>query len=653
MPKQIISTRRLVWSLAILYVSMVSFAMRNNIGNQGSASPLSDYLAFFANNNSVNEEQLSKSGTTVTTATSTLPIFWINLETSTDRRRIMETYFTKLKLSTPSTDVVRVVAHDVARLKLLVDEGRFRLENNITLLDSKPKPPLKKHQLNHYRYTEAACLLSHLDAIRQAYLAGHEIALILEDDAHVTPTFFVLWKEYVSLAPDDWVCLQLGTNNPAVLKQGLQLSNSGDAWVSWQPDHWSTRAYLVNRAAMKNMLSTIHSNTPDGRDIWTLRGNPALVADEVLYLHMPPAYTTTYPWVDAFDVKSTIQSEIILPSAFALHNISLEGAIPTLKLPQRPESILVLGNVRVKTMDEVIVEMKRLGSDCMVVCSMHKVCHWHINMVLTDGSLLADPTINATRSRYIPANLELHVTVMPNNFNKFSFVADFLDNLPKYDLLLFKDNDQRTAGFSWNTFVEKKGAAVIAGPLRQAVDKSLHHKAFDRPKHQAIPLHDAQVWKEDWHSGHTPWSTNLFTTVTPIQVPFLEMYFVLMDGAFAAWFFSQILIPEFVTHRNEWGPDLMWCDAAKEWNPARPSCLLVPIVSKHEDTPRQVETTPLANSNSIWSTNGKFGAWMVRSMRWKELIVGKTLARVVQKCRGVARSSAFSLGECAHKIISS
>jgi hypothetical protein len=91
---------------------------------------------------------------------------------------------------------------------------------------------------------------------------------------------------------------------------------------------------------------------------------------------------------------------------------------------------------------------------------------------------------------------------------------------------------------------------------------------------------DGALWKD----------TEEFRSFQSKKTPFLEQYFVMMDGAFAAWFFPQILTEALLKDLNgqptqsNWGPDVLWCGAAREWAPRRTVCLLVPVISRHDDT---------------------------------------------------------------------
>jgi len=74
-----------------------------------------------------------------------------------------------------------------------------------------------------YNSEEAACTLSHLNVVKQAYEDGQELALILEDDAVISREFQDGWSDYIKEAPVGWKILQFATNFLALKKQFVHL----------------------------------------------------------------------------------------------------------------------------------------------------------------------------------------------------------------------------------------------------------------------------------------------------------------------------------------------------------------------------------------------------------------------------------------------
>lgn len=558
------------------------------------------------------------------------------------------------------TDTHRVSARNVNQTKELWQRGdRLILHPNITLEDRDGRPSNFKHVENIYEYPEVACLLSHLKAILRAYEDGHEQALILEDDAMLSYNFLKQWHPYVQRAPSDWKILQFATNNKNVVKQGVNLL---DFFITWQPYHWSTRAYIINREGMEIIVNKTHSYSETGSDIWRVDNDPMVVADEVLYYIVGEAYTSTRLWVDASGFGSTIQSKNAhsnltdLVGAASNDNMLTSMLLRTTTTTSAgkqklPQSVLVLMSMRLRTVQDVIREVHWIQQDNEIIAAAHDTCEWEVNVALTDNHLL---DIFQKEISTMPRNVHFHITVSDAPFNKFSYLRDFVEEMNEYDFVLFKDNDQRIAGFPWRTFVDRKGDAVMAGPLRQSADEALLYR-HAYPKRQWFQFHAAEAWTEDWN---TQWSSRLYAEIVPTEVPMLEMYFVLMDGKFANWFFDLILTPSFVNQTSAWGPDLLWCPAAREWSPDRPSCHLVPLASAHEDTRQIVKNTTAHKEGGFnmvgkFKENPKFEDWMHAPQAWKDLIGGNLLWQIERKCRQVLRlrmKLPFDLQRCARKM---
>jgi len=202
--------------------------------------------------------------------------------------------FSKLEI----VDTHRVVATDVKDVPILWKSGQLVLHSQVKLAESKAA--------NTYLFTEAACLLSHLSAIKQAYDDGHELVLFLEDDASLSSRFQREWREYVDRAPADWNVLQFTTNNKEVARRG---SLSKDSFIPWHSHHWSAAAYMINRKGMQTLMDILHSYTSEGKSVWSIH-RPMLVADEVVYMTIGNAFTSTGLWVDSAinSLNSTVRA---------------------------------------------------------------------------------------------------------------------------------------------------------------------------------------------------------------------------------------------------------------------------------------------------------------------------------------------------------
>jgi len=174
---------------------------------------------------------------------------------------------------------------------------------------------------------------------------------------------------------------------------------------------------------------------------------------------------------------------------------------------------------------------------------------------------------------------DVEVVVNAEPYNKFFYLRQFVPIMGKYDYVLVKDSDQRMPPI--HTMLEEN--SVIKGSLRQRLFNEVDVR-------QWFKFQDGHLWKSNHKDKFN--SKLYFENVISKEVTMLEQFFVIFDGTFAQWFFQQILTDDTLLRdgkpvQSDWGPDIIWCRAAKVWDPTRKSCVIVPVVSQHDDT-RQV-----------------------------------------------------------------
>ena len=136
-------------------------------------------------------------------------IYCINLDSSKDRMDAMVKMFNSLRL----TKIHRVAASDADEAAKAWKSKELVFHPLIKLVPRTDESPSWRDHWNYrYYYEEAACLLSHLKAIKQAYEDGQEHAFILEDDAKLSMEFLDMLPAYLERAPLGWKVLQLATN---------------------------------------------------------------------------------------------------------------------------------------------------------------------------------------------------------------------------------------------------------------------------------------------------------------------------------------------------------------------------------------------------------------------------------------------------------
>jgi GR25 family glycosyltransferase involved in LPS biosynthesis len=161
-------------------------------------------------------------------------IYWINLDRSVDRR----TYMEKI-LDDP-------VFNNIPKIRVKAVDGKTEkttVFNKFSMVRQKNTTDI-----------EYACLLSHLESIRQFAESTYTgVALILEDD--ITLEYKRLWKKTVrqitKRAPADWDIIQLC----------YTIKNfSIDTRREFSENQYSSTAYIIHKDAAKRLMTQIYRN---------------------------------------------------------------------------------------------------------------------------------------------------------------------------------------------------------------------------------------------------------------------------------------------------------------------------------------------------------------------------------------------------------
>lgn len=159
-----------------------------------------------------------------------IPIYYINLDRSEDRKKRIE----KLFHDNHITNYKRIEAIDGKKLNMADYENKF---------------VFTKKNISIY---EIACTLSHLKAIRQAYNDNCENALIMEDDCNFDYIKFKnLTLENLITTNNQWECIQVAcTISPKIAKS---LFKSDDILINYHC--YGAVAYLINRKGMEKIVN--------------------------------------------------------------------------------------------------------------------------------------------------------------------------------------------------------------------------------------------------------------------------------------------------------------------------------------------------------------------------------------------------------------
>jgi GR25 family glycosyltransferase involved in LPS biosynthesis len=207
-------------------------------------------------------------------------IYWINLDRSPDRRKRMEKMFKNPVFK--GKRIIRISA---------VDGKAANIDQvlNANFVGMQPEK---------FSKVEYACLLSHLNTIKQFSESNDQVALIMEDDT--TLEYKKYWKksikEIMEKSPNDWEILQLCINSHTIPKK-MYTKQKGDTY-------FSTGAYVINKMGSKKILNYSDS-------IYSLNKNIGHSADVYLYL-ITNTYVYKYPYFTyTYNEKSTIHQDHI------------------------------------------------------------------------------------------------------------------------------------------------------------------------------------------------------------------------------------------------------------------------------------------------------------------------------------------------------
>lgn len=207
-----------------------------------------------------------------------IPIYYINLDKSKDRRKYMENQSKKYNIKFNRIDAIKY--SDIINIK----KGSLYFNNKQIKYYNKYIKENKK---------ELACTLSHLKAIYTSYINGDNICLILEDD--VSFALYPTWKNslnnIIKDLPEDWKILNLSSYHYGINK--LYKNKINKKFVPYYNFSLQTYAYIINRSGMENILYDILSNNTINLGFDISRDGNSLLADKLIYHRSLKTYIFT------------------------------------------------------------------------------------------------------------------------------------------------------------------------------------------------------------------------------------------------------------------------------------------------------------------------------------------------------------------------
>lgn len=171
-------------------------------------------------------------------------IYWINLQRSTTRRTQMQKMLT------------HHVFNDIPKIRMNAVDWKTLIKTDKFILPIRPETDDINNRVSVNEY---ACLLSHLETIREFSKSSHEIALVLEDDASLE--LFPYWdtiNNVIKNAPLDWEIIKLFRHeireNDTVYKKIIFPG-------FFKTRSTSTLAYIINKTAAKKLTDSLWNGT--------------------------------------------------------------------------------------------------------------------------------------------------------------------------------------------------------------------------------------------------------------------------------------------------------------------------------------------------------------------------------------------------------
>jgi GR25 family glycosyltransferase involved in LPS biosynthesis len=192
-----------------------------------------------------------------TNETEKVGLYYINLDIATERRKNMENYFGQ-----DATRIPAISATEVQNTSYLCVSPITKQKYIQTDYGFYPTNTQKK-------FAEIACIFSHLEAIRRAFLDGCQFAFIMEDDIDLTILQYLTEKRniqngfFYSLMQQDTEITdiyQYYTNNVSQLQKNAT-SNDGKIWTDWNTQNWSCCIYGITRQGMQKIIDLYYLPT--------------------------------------------------------------------------------------------------------------------------------------------------------------------------------------------------------------------------------------------------------------------------------------------------------------------------------------------------------------------------------------------------------
>eukprot|EP00931_Biecheleriopsis_adriatica_P123108 TRINITY_DN9816_c0_g1_i3.p1 TRINITY_DN9816_c0_g1~~TRINITY_DN9816_c0_g1_i3.p1 ORF type:complete len:1215 (+),score=209.52 TRINITY_DN9816_c0_g1_i3:82-3726(+) len=544
----------------------------------------------------------------------TLQVYWINLDSSSDRRALMEQMFADLRRNIPigiNLQVTRVPAITPLEVKAMQANSSLKVEAK--LIDACTEACPTHHTRGELLYTEMACSLSHLRAIDLAQKSGAASALILEDDVRIYPEFGDDLEILFRSASPGWTALQMSTVSTKAL---LALASSRAIFEPREEHFFGTGSYFINRAGMQHLRQTYAAGHFQRKAFWP--GAGSLQAESVLFGSLPAGtvYTATRFYFNIMDFPTTVHVMANTSNYYAVSAVNWQRnylhrhrsrlatqAPPATGAPDRllESSFLAMTTLVCRNNSGFAGESRSIAGSIRALKIYNFT--WTVYVIISDPSEDGHCPGLESFSEFRQKGVNMYYRLAPGRFSKWVYYTEDVEQFARYDFLVVYDADMGLSTFPWSDYFQRYedyatrfGIAPVTGSVR---NRSPFH-----------PL------KADW------WQRCNRSKIRFVETDLIEQWFAMLSGQFATWYLRRVvqtgIIMEQRTLGVDWGVDTTWCGAAAEWANREAGCLLIPIDMYHGDT-RSLKQDMTFHQNGEHLTNlwwERLPQWMQTSSVW-------------------------------------
>ena len=210
-------------------------------------------ITYASMNRSINnfKTECEKSTAAIDPGFNDIPKYYINVDSSTDRREYMEEQIKFLDVK----NIERFSAIDPRKL----EERNIRVPTG-GILD----------------VLTMACMMSHVHVIKQMYDDGHQVAMVLEDDVnfHVIKKWKYTLKQILDAAPKDYEIINLAPH---------ECKAASDIIFVNAKEHEGAVCYIINRSGMKRIVDAFFQDNNLRKEY---KNEEDYVSDRYLYKYL-------------------------------------------------------------------------------------------------------------------------------------------------------------------------------------------------------------------------------------------------------------------------------------------------------------------------------------------------------------------------------